>query len=204
MLLQELIAKHRQNIEAIESQIADLQRQQREEQAYLQRLGGIQSKMASAAHAVAVAVAEIRAACPGELATYQALVNSLFGEAAIAQLPTVDADVEPDPEPSPAPINADTDTDIEADTDIDADADIADDTPTPDVDTPTPDDGGDASHNLVPLSKPKLRSVGSAAINYPVMTVDQLRPIAKQMKIKGWYRMKKAELIKAIESSVPF
>lgn len=192
MLLQELIAKHRQEIEAIESRIADLQQKQREEQAYLQRLGGIQSKMASAAHAVAVAVTEIRQACPGELVAYRETINSLFGDAAIAQLPATDADtdieVAPEPEPSPTP-------------DVDVDA--------PNVDVDAPDDngleGGDHKPtNLVPLSKPKLRSVGSAAIDYSAMTVDQLKPIAKNMKIKGWYRMKKAELIEAIESSVPF
>lgn len=75
------------------------------------------------------------------------------------------------------------------------------------VDTPvddTPDDdGGDsvgsaAINSVMTVDQlPKLRS-------YSVMTVDQLKPIAKNMKIKGWYRMRKAELIKAIESSVPF
>lgn len=86
MLLNQIISSQHALYAEIQNQIETLQEQQRQIQAYLQRLGSVESKMESAAQLVAEAIAEINAVCPDELANYQQTITSLFGSGPIAQM----------------------------------------------------------------------------------------------------------------------
>lgn len=109
MLLNQIITSQHDIYAQIQSQIELLQEQQRQIQAYLQRLGGVESKMESAAQLVAEAIAEINAVCPDELKNYQRIITSLFGSTPIAQMnaaidePPTPAAPKPAPEPSTEP-----------------------------------------------------------------------------------------------------
>lgn len=117
MLLNTLINQQQSLYTDIQVQIDSLQERQREIQAFLQKLGSVESQMLSAAQMVQEAIASIREVCPDELENYQATINGLFGDAPVAQLdqasdfePQVTqpvAPTEPQP-PETEPVDVDT------------------------------------------------------------------------------------------------
>ena len=86
MLLNQAIATQQSLYSEIQSQIDALQEKQREIQAYLQRLGSVESKMESAALLLQEAVSEIQNTCPEELQQYQDLITGLFTAKPVAHL----------------------------------------------------------------------------------------------------------------------
>ncbi|NEP10639.1 MAG: hypothetical protein F6K14_10575 [Symploca sp. SIO2C1] len=94
MLLVELTNRLQNQYNQVQIQIEELQEQQRFLQAQLQRVGSVESKMESAAALVQEAIAEIRDVCPEELLDYQATINGLFGDEAIAYLPQQQDDLD--------------------------------------------------------------------------------------------------------------
>ena len=117
MLLQQLIASQQETYAQLQAQIESLQEQQRQIQAYLQRLGSVESKMESAAALIAEAVSAINSVCPDELPNYQNTINSLFGDAPIAQLAATNEPAH-QPTPQPEPTAPDTDSNSSANTNI--------------------------------------------------------------------------------------
>lgn len=101
MLLNTLINQQQSLYTDIQVQIDSLQEKQREIQAFLQKLGSVESQMLSAAQMVQEAIASIREVCPDELENYQNTINSLFGDAPVAQLDQ--ASDEPQPTEPAAP-----------------------------------------------------------------------------------------------------
>lgn len=81
MLLNQAIATQQNLYAEIQLQIEALQEKQREINAYLQRLGGVESQMESAAQLVQEAIASIHEVCPDELGAYRDLILGLFGSA---------------------------------------------------------------------------------------------------------------------------
>lgn len=198
MLLNDLLARQQGQFDAIQEQIERLQEQQRQIQARVQRIGSCESKMESAAALLQQAIANVRDVCPEELDNYRAVVLSLFEGHTIAHLPEADADgaAADDPDGPDLPGGGAVDGAVEDEEDGDADeveaiAVEADDPADPDDDPDAP-----------PTPTRRFRSVGSAAIAPDDLTLDQLRHIAKGMtpRPKGWYKMKKAELLKAVEA----
>jgi hypothetical protein len=101
MLLTQLIDQQQSTYAQIQVQIEALQEQQRQIQAYLQRLGSVESQMVSAAQVIQEAIASINEVCPDELASYKELISGLFNKP-LAALPGNDDDPEPtDPTPDP-------------------------------------------------------------------------------------------------------
>jgi hypothetical protein len=86
MLLSSLIQNQQSIYTDIQIQIDSLQEKQREIQAFLQKLGSVESQMLSATQMVQEAIASIREVCPDELANYRETIDSLFGDAPIASL----------------------------------------------------------------------------------------------------------------------
>ena len=119
MLLSQAITTQQNLYSEIQAQIEVLQEKQREIQAYLQRLGSVESKMESAAQLLQEAISEIQNACPDELPQYQDLITGLFGEP-IAQL---EASIEPE-SPTPTTPENPPSGDIEIDSEIDSNTTI--------------------------------------------------------------------------------
>jgi hypothetical protein len=86
MLLSTAIQTQQNSYAEIQVQIEALQEQQRQIQAYLQRLGSIESKMESAAQLMQEAIADIREACPDELPGYKQLISGFFQDNPVAFL----------------------------------------------------------------------------------------------------------------------
>ncbi|MUH00359.1 hypothetical protein F7734_52060 [Scytonema sp. UIC 10036] len=102
MLLTQAISAQQALYANIEAEIQALQARQREIQSYLQTLGGIESKMESAALLVQEAIAEIKQHCPDELPAYQTLINGFFDSTVAGQIAPSD-DTDPTPPAPPTP-----------------------------------------------------------------------------------------------------
>lgn len=120
MLLANLIQNQQSIYTDIQIQIDSLQEKQREIQAFLQKLGSVESQMLSAAQMVQEAIASIREVCPDELANYQDTITSLFGDAPVASLnsgfdvtPQATEPVTP-VEPQPTPDTQTVDIEVKA------------------------------------------------------------------------------------------
>jgi len=217
MLLNDLLARQQGQFDAIQEQIEQLQEQQRQIQALMQRIGSVESKMESAAALLQQAIAEMRQVCPEELDNYQTVLLSLFEGHTIAHLPEVTAEgaVADDPDEPDLPGDdafalseaegGDAGDGAVEETDADADEVEVQAVETEDPADPDDEDEDEDEDEDDPDSPPqttrRFRSVGSAAIALEDLTLDQLKDIAKGMtpRPKGWYKMKKAELVKVIQ-----
>jgi hypothetical protein len=101
MLLATLTAQLQSTYATIQIQIEELQEQQRQIQAQLQRIGSVESEMESAIALVSQAIASIKEICPEELGSYQRSVTSLFEGGDFSLLPPAPA---PTPTPAPTPV----------------------------------------------------------------------------------------------------
>lgn len=78
MLLNNIQNKTQTQIDSIQDQIDTLLQQQREWQAYLQKLGSVESVMASGLEQIRTAITLLHKFAPSELGNYQKAVNELF------------------------------------------------------------------------------------------------------------------------------
>jgi len=108
MLLNQAINAQQNTYAQIQVQIEALQEQQRQIQAYLQRLGSIESKMESAAQLMQEAIADIRETCPDELPVYQELITGFFGNAPVAFLKATVESVEESTDDTPQEVAEDS------------------------------------------------------------------------------------------------
>ncbi len=157
MLLATLTANLQSSYAEIQSQIEVLQEQQRLIQSQLQRVGSVESKMESAVALVAEAIAEIREVCPDELSSYRQVIDSLFGDAPIAQIKGSD-DISTESEATPTPPTTDEPESVEVEAVEIDDTPVNDPTPTPTTAETTEEDVVTGKTDL-PLTASEIKRI---------------------------------------------